>query len=307
MEDLTRRPRPASAPDPPRVSATPSAPDEPAPVVADADTPSRTLPLLGPDRDVADPGFPIGPARESEDPAGDAGSVAPIRRPGTGQVRIRDAGGRDRRDRETRRGEARVRDTTDRDRRRMAGRPDRAGTTRSRVGPAGIRGFGWRGAVVGLASLVTIGSIIWALGLRTQLDDRQADLVALRALSTAASLRDNATAWTLTATAEGPAGAIGNVFYSEREQRLALAATGLPALPAGESYRLWFVDGGTPPGSARLAGTFQTAADGTAALVMPNVPPGSVVGVAVTAAPDVETSSTPTTPFLLVGSVSAAG
>ncbi|MBA2754391.1 MAG: anti-sigma factor [Chloroflexia bacterium] len=189
----------------------------------------------------------------------------------------------------------------------MAVRPPRAGTAAPRAGAAGLRGLGWRGAVAGFACLVTIGSLIWALGLRTQLDNRQADLVALRALSTAAALRDNATAWTLTATAEGPAGAIGNVFYSEREQRLALAATGLPALPAGQSYRLWFVDGGQPPGSARLAGTFQTSADGSAALVMPNVPPGSVVGVAVTAAPDAETSPEPTTPYLLVGSVSAAG
>ena len=183
----------------------------------------------------------------------------------------------------------------------------RVRTSAAGRGTSGPLALGWRGAIAAVACLIAVGSLVWALGLRTQLDQRQADLEALRDLSTAAALGDNATAWTLTATADGPPGAIGNVFYSEREQRLALVATGLPALPAGQSYRLWFVDGGSPPGGARLAGTFQTAADGSAALVMPNVPPGSVVGVAVTAAPDADTGPTPTTPFLLVGSVSAAG
>ncbi len=178
---------------------------------------------------------------------------------------------------------------------------------RGRVRPGGgitpMRLFGPWTLVAAALALVAVGAIIWALSLQGRSEDMEEDLVAIRDHATTAALNDNAIAWTFTPTEEGPDAATGNLFYSSREQRVALAVEGLPQLPENQVYQLWYLSEGQDP---QPAGTFTAGPDGKAALIEQNVPPGSFQQVAITTEPE-GGSQVPTSPVLLVGTVSAAG
>ncbi|HEV2108415.1 MAG TPA: anti-sigma factor [Thermomicrobiales bacterium] len=176
-----------------------------------------------------------------------------------------------------------------------------------RVRPAGgiapMRRFSPWALVAAALTLVAVGAVIWALSLQGRLEEMEEDLIAVRDQATTAALSDNAIAWTFTPTEEGPPTATGNLFYSSREQRVALAVEGLPRLPENQVYQLWYLSEGQPPQPAE---TFTVGPEGKAALIEQNVPPGSFQQVAITAEPE-GGSPAPTGDILLVGTLSAAG
>lgn len=157
--------------------------------------------------------------------------------------------------------------------------------------------------VAAVMALVAIGAVAWALNLQGQVDEREEDLIALQNQATSAALRENAVAWTFTPTEDGPQGATGNLFYSRREQRVALACEGLPQLPKDQVYQLWYLNEGQDP---QPAGTFKASPDGKAAMIEHNIVTGSFQQVAITAEPE-GGSQAPTSPVLLLGTISAAG
>lgn len=154
----------------------------------------------------------------------------------------------------------------------LTGRPP--GRIRPGVRPATVNGEaagvvpGQRGqltkpllAILGLG-VVAIGLFLWALllqgrvgDLQDEIDQQSREIVALRQQA-------NATAYTLSPTTTGPAGASGTFFFSLPDQRGALVARGLPAAPDGRAYQIWFIDDELP---APIAGpTFQVNEDGEA-------------------------------------------
>ncbi|MGI8642549.1 MAG: anti-sigma factor, partial [Thermomicrobiales bacterium] len=159
------------------------------------------------------------------------------------------------------------------------------------------------GLIAAALALVAVGAVIWALNVQGQLGERDDDLIALRDQATNAALRENAVAWTFTPTEDGPTSATGNLFYSSREQKVALAMEGLPALTENQVYQLWYLTEGQDP---KPAGTFQAGPNGNAAMIEPNIAAGSFQQVAITAEPE-GGSQAPTGDFLLVGTLSAAG
>ncbi len=159
------------------------------------------------------------------------------------------------------------------------------------------------GLIAAALALVAVGAVIWALNVQGALDDREEDVIALQNQATTVALRDNAVAWTFTPTEDGPTSATGNLFYSIREQRVALACEGLPDLPDKQVYQLWYLNEGQDP---RPAGTFQAGPNGNAAMIEPNIAAGSFQQVAITAEP-AGGSQAPTGDILLVGTLSAAG
>lgn len=170
-----------------------------------------------------------------------------------------------------------------------------------RMAPA--RGINPWGLLAAALALVAVGAVVWALNVQGRLDDREDDLIALQNQATNTALRDNAVAWTFTPTADGPTSATGNLFYSSREQRVALAAEGMPPLPENQVYQLWYLNEGQDP---RPAGTFEPSPNGNAAMIEQNIEPGSFQQVAITAEPT-GGSQAPTGDILLLGTLSAAG
>lgn len=165
---------------------------------------------------------------------------------------------------------------------------------------------GWFGPwalAAAVMALVAVGAVAWALNLQGQVDEREEALIALENQATSAALRENAVAWTFTPTEDGPASATGNLFYSSRERRIALAVEGLPDLPEGQVYQLWYLSEGQDP---QPAGTFEAGPDGKAAMIEQDIEAGSFQQVAITAEPE-GGSQAPTSPVLLLGTISAAG
>jgi anti-sigma-K factor RskA len=90
------------------------------------------------------------------------------------------------------------------------------------------------------------------------------------------------------------------MFLTADRRAVLLFARNLPPAPTGRAYQLWFLgeDGVTP------GGTFNPEADGSASVVLAGPPPGMVVqGAAVTEEP-AGGSPAPTTPIIVVGTVS---
>ena len=179
--------------------------------------------------------------------------------------------------------------------------PGPGAPTPIRTSPA--RGINPWGVIAAALALVAVGAVIWALNVQGELDEREDALIALQNQATTVALRDNAVAWTFTPTENGPTDATGNLFYSSREQRVALACEGLPDLPENQVYQLWYLTEGQDP---QPAGTFQAGPDGRAAMIEPNIEAGSFQQVAITAEPE-GGSEAPTSPVLMIGTLSAAG
>lgn len=181
--------------------------------------------------------------------------------------------------------------------------PPTGTTTPTPIRTSPARGVNPWGLIAAAFALVAVGAVIWALNVQGQLDDRADEMIALENQATTAALRDNAVAWTFTPTEDGPTSATGNLFYSSREQRVALACEGLPDLPENQVYQLWYLTEGQDP---QPAGTFQAGPDGRAAMIEPNITAGSFQQAAITAEPE-GGSEAPTGDILLMGTLSAAG
>ena len=92
--------------------------------------------------------------------------------------------------------------------------------------------------------------------------------------------------------------ATGRAFWS-RSRGLVLAASNLPALPAGRTYQLWFV-GGPAPSSAGIFAPDTAGAANVLLAVDPNVPRPNALAVTIEPAGGLPA---PTGAFYLVGNV----
>lgn len=145
-------------------------------------------------------------------------------------------------------------------------------------------------------TLVSVGAIVWALALLGQTHDRAREIRA-QATEIAQIRQDaNATAFTMSATADGPNAANGTFFFSSRQPQAVLLVQGLKPPAQGRVYQLWYLNGATAPNPG---GTFDIDQNGNGFVVMASGP-GSFTGVALTQEP-AGGSTTPTLPILMQG------
>lgn len=167
-----------------------------------------------------------------------------------------------------------------------------------------ISRLGYDRLAAGLLALVAVGTLLWALGLQSRLDDRGEEIRALREQveqqqNQLAQVqgRPDITMLNVSATQDGPPTARGTLFYAPGSTQGALAVTGLPAPPDGKVYQLWYLGGGRPapePGS-----TFTVDAQGNGLLALTQqLAPFQQVGVTIEPQGG---SQTPTLPVVAVG------
>ena len=144
--------------------------------------------------------------------------------------------------------------------------------------------------------VVAIGLALWALALQTKMDDQSREMRAQSTEIAQIRASSNASAFTLTATGDGPSQASGMLYYSPQKQQAVLVMDKLPMPSDNSVYQLWYMVNNTPmPGA-----TFKPSADGSAMIVTtPNVPSFDLV--AMTKEPP-GGSTTPTMPVLMTGS-----
>jgi hypothetical protein len=155
---------------------------------------------------------------------------------------------------------------------------------------------------VALLGVIAIGLFLWALLLQGRVNDLEDEIDQQN--TEIASLRQqaNATAYTLSPTVDGPAGASGTFFFSLPDQRGALVARGLEAAPQGQAYQLWYIE---DEGSVPIAGpTFQVDAGGEA--VVPLTAEVSTFDAVAVSLEPADGSDAPTTPLLLQGRLGGA-
>ncbi|HEY8448513.1 MAG TPA: anti-sigma factor [Thermomicrobiales bacterium] len=109
----------------------------------------------------------------------------------------------------------------------------------------------------GVLAVAFVGVLIWALALQGRVNDKDREIAALREQNQAIReenqairARANSTAWRMVATAEGPVGAEGTVFFSLPDQRGVVYLVQMPPLSDGRVYQLWYLQsepGAEPP------------------------------------------------------------
>ncbi len=164
---------------------------------------------------------------------------------------------------------------------------------------------GLRASPAAVAALILaiagVGIFLWALILQGRVNDLQGEADAQATQLAQIRLQSNATAYTLSPTADGPPTGSGTFFFSLPDQRGALVARGLNSAPAGQTYQIWYLQTGSDP----VAGpTFAVTAQGDAVVPLT----ANVVtfdGVAISLEPE-NGSDRPTTPLLLQGLLGGA-
>lgn len=162
-----------------------------------------------------------------------------------------------------------------------------------RASPAAVAAL-----ILGIAA---VGIFLWALILQGRVNDLQDEVDAQATQLAQIRQQSNATAYTLSPTADGPPTGSGTFFFSLPDQRGALVVRGLNSAPEGQIYQIWYLQTGSDP----VAGpTFQVSAQGDAVVPLT----ANVVtfdGVAVSLEPE-GGSDRPTTPFVLQGVLGGA-
>jgi len=163
-------------------------------------------------------------------------------------------------------------------------------------------------AAAGLA-VVAVGAVIWALALLGQIDNKEREIGAQRERldtleSEIADLRSNAnaTAFTLSATADGAEDAHGTLLFSLQDQIGVLYVRNLPPLDEDRVYQFWYVD--DDAAAPRPGDTFRVDPNGNGFLAVESDTP-SFDAIALTEEPE-GGSETPTTPIVLAGQLGGA-
>lgn len=169
-------------------------------------------------------------------------------------------------------------------------RAERTAADRSRMSRTAWQSMARRGLPLAAAALLLIGLGSWNIRLQTELTHQRSEA----ALLAHAETRD------LTA---GPAGgeiAHGRAYLDLRTDRVLVAVSRLPELPADREYQLWFV---RPDGGRDSGGTFQVRGDGDG-LIFASAPAGlgayGRIGITVEPAGG---SPAPTTPNVVGGAL----
>jgi len=149
--------------------------------------------------------------------------------------------------------------------------------------------------------LVAVGVTLWALGLQNKYDDQTREINAQSTEISVIRTNSNASAYTLTATKDGPAGAGGTLYYSPKDQQAVLVLKDMPVITDTSVYQIWFINGSNAPTPGVY---FKPNADGTITLPMtPSINSFSVVALTQEKAGG---ATTPTMPILLAGTVGVA-
>lgn len=153
----------------------------------------------------------------------------------------------------------------------------------------------------GLAGLIAIGAVIWALALQGRLETKDREIRAQAAQISELRRNANATAFTLAAN-DGAAEATGTLLFSVRDQIGVLYVQSLPGLDEGRVYQLWYLnDDSTAPVPG---GTFRVDRNGNGVLVVdPETP--TYDAIALTEEPQ-GGSEAPTSEILLQGRLGGA-
>ena len=155
----------------------------------------------------------------------------------------------------------------------------------------------WLGA--GLATLVAVGAVLWALAMVDRLDARRDEVAALQAEVRALRARGDAAVVALVPGESGPAGADGVVVVARSEGALIVRVAGLPASPEGRVYQIWFQD--EADGVWIVGPVFRVGEAGTALVELPAAAP-AFTRLAVSDEPS-PGGEAPTGAFLLQGTV----
>ena len=154
----------------------------------------------------------------------------------------------------------------------------------------------------GLASLIAVGALLWALALVDRLDTRRAEIDGLRAELGELQARGDAASVPLAPVEGGPAGADGVALVVPSEGSLIVRVSGMPASAEGRAYQVWFQSAADAPDGGWIVGpVFQVGEDGAALVELPAaVPDFARLSISEEPSPG---SGAPTGPFLLEGSV----
>jgi anti-sigma-K factor RskA len=179
----------------------------------------------------------------------------------------------------------------------------RGGTPARGVEPTPIRRGAWRTPWVAAAAMliVAVGVTLWALAVQNKYDDQSREMRAQSTEIAQIRTNSNASAFTITATGDGPAQAGGTLFYSPKDQQAVLVLANLPAAKANSVYQLWYIKGSSAPAPGA---TFKPNADGSL-VFKTNASINSFDVVALTEEP-AGGSTTPTMPILMTGTVGPA-
>lgn len=169
--------------------------------------------------------------------------------------------------------------------------------------PIPIRSRSWRTPWMAAAAMlvVAVGLALWALALQNKMDDQTREMHAQSTEIAQIRTNANASAYTLTATGDGPSQAGGTFFYSQKDQRAVLVLDKMPELSGNSVYQLWYISGSSAPSPGA---TFKPSANGPLLLqTTPGIPSFDVV--ALTKEPE-GGSKAPTTPVLMTGTTKGA-
>lgn len=158
----------------------------------------------------------------------------------------------------------------------------------------------WLGA--GLATLVAVGAVLWALAMVDRLDARREEVAALEDEVSELRARGDAAVVSLAPGEGGPTGADGVIVVAPSEGSLIVRVAGLPASAEGRVYQVWFQDAADGADGPWIVGPVFRVGDGGSALVeLPAAAP-AFTRLAVSDEPS-PGADAPTGTFLLEGSV----
>lgn len=153
----------------------------------------------------------------------------------------------------------------------------------------------------GVLLIALLGSIWWGIGQREDKDAAEHALEQEQSRIAQNASQTNAIAYRLNATPNGPELGSGTAFMPLTGSGL-LNVINIDPLPPSQTLQLWyFVNDETPP---IPGGTFTIDAEGTGFMLIP-ADVGSFSGIGVSSEPE-GGSTSPTTPMMLQGSVSAS-
>jgi hypothetical protein len=182
---------------------------------------------------------------------------------------------------------------------RATGAPARAELRSTRVS-AVIGSWPPSWIAAGLATLIAVGALLWALSLVDRLDTRRAEVDGLRAELRELQAGGDAASVPLAPVEGGPADADGVAVVVPSEGSLIVRVSGLPASAEGRVYQVWFQAASEVPEGGWIVGPVFRVGEGGAALVeLPAaVPDFARLAVSDEPAPG---GDAPTGPFLLEG------
>lgn len=160
---------------------------------------------------------------------------------------------------------------------------------------------GPRSVLTTVLILTLIGTVIWNVNLRADVDNFRQELQV--ALNDNAALREraNATVYQLLPTQNGPDNAHAQAWFSIQGSGI-LSAANMPPLPEGRRYQLWYIT--DSPTNPIPGGTFSVDVTGQGFMLIPS-DVGTIASIAISVEPE-SGSQSPTGPMLLATDISGA-